>query len=287
MKNSRGIKYKTILSVVIVVMICIGVLGAIVYQYLRKVLMEDALQEAAKKVSDVVSQLDSIERQMETITDYIITDSDVAEYIYINENETIKDRNNASYEMSQILTRFVVLNEYLSGITLVRSDGWVFSNNAELDNKYLQPYIQELLEREGVSEEHNRFFTNVHSIYSNTPAKSNKIISFVVRFTALEKRGEVDYLIMDMPFEKMQEIVDQGAVDFDNIEIYNYKNDLVYGDGEKADSRYHEFIVDDATDQFEQKDQIIIKNSAENGHWKAAVGVLEGKLFAKISVVLM
>lgn len=286
MKIKRGIKYKTISSVVLVVSICIGLLGGGVYLYFRNMLMEDALAEAGEKVKDIVYQLELIEQQMEIITDYIITDRDVTKYIEINPNETVKDRNNVAYEMSQILTRFVVLNEYLSGICLVRSDGWVFSSNSALDSKYLQPYVEKILKTEKVSEEHNRFFSSPHEVYTNASIKSSKSLSFVVQFRPLDKIGEIDYLILDIPYSKLEEIAQQGGMAFDNIQIYNYKNEILYRE-EQTDSAYQNFIVNESASVYDDGGRVMIKEIAHNGQWKAAVVIGKARLFNQITVVLM
>jgi len=83
-------------------------------------LMEDALNEAETKVYDVIVQLESMETQINTIANYIITDQSVVDYLNIKKDESVKDRNDAAFEMSQLLTRLVVINDYITNIYIER-----------------------------------------------------------------------------------------------------------------------------------------------------------------------
>ena len=269
--KKRGIKFKIVVSVVLVVTICLGIMGVAAYQYLQNMLMEDAMEEAEKKVNDITVQLETIEEQMNTIADYIITDQSVIEYLTRKEEETIKDKNDAVYEMSHILTRFVVINDYINNIYMKRSDGWIYSNNRELDNRYLDPYLAGILRQEN-TEDDNKFFTDLHKTPAYTESKSGQTISFIVRFSVLGKSDFEEYLILGLDYDRLKQIVEQGSTDLAYVGLYNHKGQLVYTEGEE---------IDDS-----DKDIIFIEKETDNGNWKATVAISRETLFSKIENVL-
>lgn len=269
--KKRGIKFKTVVSVVMAVTICLGIIGLLAYQYLKNMLMENVLTEAQKKVDDIVLQLDTLEEQMSTISDYIITDQAVIEHLYIGDNETIKDRNDSAYEMSNILTRFVVINDHINNIYLRRSDGWVYSNNRELDNRYLQPYLDSIIKQE--SADSNKFFTNLHSTPAYGPSRTSETISFMVRFSVISRGDLTEYLLLSIDYDKLSQMVATGATDFASISLLNNEGNVIYRTGEET--------VD--TD----KNTVFIEKATTNGNWNVVVAISKETLYGEINRILL
>src|SRR5699024_3299103 len=101
----------------------------------------------------------------------------------------------------EILTRFVVINEYLSGISLLRHDNVAFTNSANFNSEYVYDYIMSLLNQKGPNQWKNRRFTNVHTIYANNAKKSMDVITYIVRYKNIMYPDETNYLLLDIPID--------------------------------------------------------------------------------------
>ena len=268
--KKRGIKFKIVISVVLVVTICLGMIGLATHQYLRTMLMEDALNEAETKVYDVIVQLESMETQINTIANYIITDQSVVDYLNIKKDESVKDRNDAAFEMSQLLTRLVVINDYITNIYIERDDGWTYSSNRELDNRYLRPFLADIVDKEKLAVE-NYFLSEIHNTPTHPRNNSDKTLSFCIRFSVLQKSSSFAYLIISLDYSKIEQIIEQGSREFAHVTLYNHDDKVLYSD-------------DDANTV--SQDNVLIKKESESGTWKTVVSISKASLFSRINDVL-
>ena len=270
--KKRGIKFKIVVSVISVVTICLGIVGLMAYQYLQNMLMEDALRESETKVNDIMVRLETMGIQINNIANYIITDQAVIDHLTVTNSETIKDKNDASYEMSHILTRFVVINDYISNIYVERSDGWIYSSKQELDNRYLKPYLADIVDWEKLKVDNN-FFSDIHHVPATRSTNFEHTLSFVVRFSLLGKSDFAEHLIISLDYDIVKQMIEQGSIEFAHVSLYNHDGNILYGDDDDF-SRSN-------------KDTVLIEKQSESGNWKVVVSISKDTLFSKISNVLM
>ena len=288
MKNRirPGIKGKLILSIMGVITSIILILGIVVYQNFSKILLDNAIKDNQKRLEEITEQLDSIESQMAYIADYIITDNAVAEYTHAGYDETHAQINEDIYNMKSILTRFVVINQYLTGISLLRDDGVAFTNSADLDREYVHNYVMGLLKDKEAKKLDNRRFTNYHKIYANNIKKSMNVITYIARYTNIAYPGEVNYLFLDVPYDAIIKIMEQGESEFDKVILLNKENTVYYGDTDLPEGIYQKLSKDETSQMIEEGENIYILNIGENSNWKTIVSISKSKLFAAITPVM-
>ena len=288
MEKKRGIKSKIVLSVVIVTTMIISVMALIVYLYFRNVLLENALEDAKQKSWDIAEELVMIEEQMEYIADYIITDAEVETYTNVDYTDTPRKINNAIYDMSSVLTRFVVINEYLSGILLMRDDGVIFSNDRELNNEYTVPYVENLLAQNLYDEGDRPRFTTVHEIYANNNrTKKQKVITYIARYKNLNDYRRINYLMLTVPYDKIIELVQPNESEFDKVVLLNGENELYYGESLESPEVYSELLNDEQMDSLEDSGAVYLKAVSSSGNWKVMVTIAKTKLLSTISPIML
>lgn len=284
-KRKISIKTKIIASNLIVVTVTILVLSVFVYQYFSKILLDNAIRDNQKSLEEITKQLDSIEYQMSYIADYIITDTTVAEYAHVDYSENLKEINDDIYNMKEVLTRFVVLNEYLSGIYLLRDDGISFTNNADFDQEYVNQYISMLLKGKEAEEWDNRRFTGIHELYANNADKKMKVITYIARYNNITYANERNYLFLDVSYDTIVNTINQGNNEFDSILLLNKENKVYYGRPNIEENVYRRLIESETSKMIEEDDNIYILNTDKNSNWKTIVTISKAKLFSTITPV--
>lgn len=286
-KIRLGIKSKIILSIMVVIATTILLLGIFVYQYFSKILLENAIRDNQKRLEEISDQLDSIEYQMSYIADYIITDTEVSEYTHVDHEESKKEIFEDIYNMKEVLTRFVVINEYLTGIYLLRDDGVGFTNNANFDSEYVDEYILKLLDKQNLEKWENRRFTNTHEIYANNSNKSMKVITYIAQYKNIMYSGETNYLFLDVSYDTIINIMKQGESEFDSVILLNKENEVYYGEADLHKEVYSQLIQSETSQMIEEEGYIYILNIGKNSNWKTIVSISKAKLFSTIDPVMI
>ncbi|GEM_PF-3296405 len=288
MKNrfKPGIKGKIILSTMVIIASIILVLGIVVYRNFSNILLDNAIKDNQKRLEEITEQLDSIENQMAYIADYIITDHSVAEYTHAESGRTQAEINDDVYNMKSILTRFVVINQYLTGISMLRDDGVAFTNHANLDRDYVSNYVSNLLKAKEEKNTDNRRFTNYHKIYANNIEKSMNVITYIARYNNINYPDEVNYLFLDVPYDTIIKIMEQGESEFDRVILLNRENEVYYGKTDLPTGVYEKLSTGETSGMLEEGENIYILNIGENSNWKTIVSISKSKLFAAITPVM-
>jgi two-component system, sensor histidine kinase YesM len=286
-KKRISIKTKIIASCMIGIASIILVLGIVVYQYFSKILLNSAINDNQERLEEISDQLDSIEYQISYIADYIITDTAVAEYTHVDRKDSLAEINEDFYNMKDVLTRFVVINEYLTGISLLRDDGVAFTNSANLDSNYVSDYIQELLNKREMEKRENRRFTNVHEVYANNIDKRMKVITYIARYKNIIYSGQTNYLFLDVPYDSIVDIMKQGENEFDSVILLNKENEVYYGDVKLENEVYRQLMESDTSKMIKEDDYIYILNINKNSNWKTMVSISKSKLFQTITPVMI
>ncbi|MDF2513831.1 MAG: sensor histidine kinase [Herbinix sp.] len=286
-KKRTSIKTKIIFSCMIVIASIILILGIVVYQYFSKILLDSAIQDNEERLNEISDQLDSIEYQMSYIADYIITDRAVAEYTYVDHQDSLAEINEDVYNMKEVLTRFVVINEYLTGISMLRDDGVAFTNSANLDRKYVSDYIQAMLNQRELEKKENRRFTNVHEVYANNINKKMNVITYIARYKNIKNSGQINYLFLDVSYDSIVDIMKQGESEFDSVILLNKENDVYYGDVTLDNEVYRQLIESDTSKMIKEDKYIYILNINKNSNWKTIVSISKSKLFQTITPIMI
>lgn len=289
MKNKIriGIKTKIIVSIMLVITSTILVLGIVVYRNFSKILLDNAIKDNQKRLEEISNQLDSVEYQMSYIADYIITDIGVSEYMHVQQEESNAEIFEDVYNMKGVLTRFVVINEYLTGISLLRDDGVAFTNNANLDSAYVHDYIINLLDQRNLEKWENRRFTNAHKVYANNSDKSMKVITYIAQYRNIKYPGEINYLFLDVSYDSIINILKQGESEFDNVILLNKENEVFHGKMNLQNDVYNKLMGSDIPKMIEVDEYIYILNIGKNSNWKTIVSISKAKLLSTITPVMI
>lgn len=283
----RSIKTKLIMANLTIITVVLLVLALFVYQYFSEILLDSAIRDSQKRLEEISLQMDAMEYQLSYIADYIITDTSVAEYAHVNQSKNIKEINDDIYDMKKVLTRFVVLNEYLSGVYLLRDDHISFTNNVNFDRDYVDRYVAKLLndlERDKLG---NRRFSDIHEVYANNVEKKMDVITYIVKYNNITYSNEENYLLLDVEYETITNIMEQGRPEFDNILLLNKENKLYYGNQLADEGVFSQLIQSAHSKIIEENDYIYIFHMNEESNWKYIVTIPKSKLFNTIMPVII
>ena len=286
-KVKRSIKTKIIMVNLIVITIVLLILAFFIYQYFSEVLLESAIKDSQNRVEEISQQLDAMEYQLSYIADYIITDTAVAEYAHVNRTQNIKQINDDIYTMKKVLTRFVVLNEYLSGIYLLRDDNISFTNNANFDRDYVDHYVAELLENQKKEKLGNRRFSEIHQVYANNIDKKMEVLTYIVKYNNITYANEENYLLLDVEYKTIIDIMEQGRPEFDNLLLLNKENKVFYGEQLENNQIFNELIQGGTSKIVDENNYIYIFHMNDKSNWKYIVTIQKAELLKTIMPVII
>jgi two-component system sensor histidine kinase YesM len=245
------------------------------------------------KLEQISSQIKKIQEQVAKTAEYIITDNEINTLIVDGPGDNLEQAYFKKYNIQEKLQRFTALNTVVTNVLIVRSDGEFFSGTSGYED-YYETYLQEPWFTKLKEKKVQKGFTVPHDFFYLS--QTQKVISYVVNYKNDADKASPHYsLVLDIVYPEINSVFNDSLKDFEQIQLLNDEGELLFSSSSpesKPSMSDHTALIKDSfilhnRPYVENKEYIVINNSAMKEGWKQAAVISKAKLFHKINKIFV
>jgi two-component system, sensor histidine kinase YesM len=223
----RGIKFRIMIRVYLLVTLLIAVIGISSYCILSYITMKRALDEASARTEKLCTQLEHSFDDIYRFSEFLVVSPDVGRFLVNYKFRSEFERVYATNSLTQYLRNIMFLRQTIHSVAVIDQRGRAYWTMSPFDD-----YFQQVLEREGLKDmmsSDRPFCSRKYSIPLNFNMKSSvDVISYVLTIRPVGEEIVKGRIVCNINLENLFKDLPAYAREYDDLIIINEYGQILY-----------------------------------------------------------